>query len=141
MIAKNEDEYVNLALKLASDISALQNLRMSLRELMSKSPLCNGSNFIRGLELTYRHMWRRYCKGDVPSLKRMELLQQPVSTSDPSDKNSESTKVVNSSEGGPESVKANGFSLTQPPKLNILGFEENGGSLNHSSKQGMVGSS
>ncbi|KAG5126377.1 hypothetical protein JHK82_027212 [Glycine max] len=141
LIAKNEDEYVKLALKLASDISALQNLRMSLRELMSKSPLCDGAKFIRGLESTYRQMWRRYCKGDVPALKCMELLQQPVSSNNPSSKNSEPTRATNSSEGSPESVKANGFSSTQPPKLNFLNCEENGGSLNHSSKQGIVGSS
>ncbi|KAK7345311.1 hypothetical protein VNO77_15912 [Canavalia gladiata] len=141
LIAKNEDEYVNLALKLASDVSALQNLRMSLRELMSKSPLCDGANFTLGLESTYRQMWRRYCKGDVPSLKRLELLQQqPVSTSEPSIKNSEPARTLNSSEGSPESVKANGFNSTQPPKLNHS-CEENGGSLNHSSKRGMVGSS
>ncbi|KAG4996404.1 hypothetical protein AAZX31_10G070200 [Glycine max] len=141
LIAKNEDEYVKLALKLASDISALQNLRMSLRELMSKSPLCDGAKFILGLESTYRQMWHRYCKGDVPALKCMELLQQPVSSNNPSSKNSEPTRATNSSEGSPESVKANGFSSTQTPKLNFLNCEENGGSLNHSSKQGIVGSS
>lgn len=141
MIARNEDEYVKLALKLASDIPALQKLRVSLRELMSKSPLCDGAKFVLGLESTYRQMWRRYCKGDVPSLKRMELMQQPVSAGDPSNKNSEPTKVINSSEGSPGPVKANGFSSMQPSKLNIHICEENGGSLNHSSKQGIVGSS
>ncbi|KAJ1385767.1 Tetratricopeptide-like helical domain superfamily [Sesbania bispinosa] len=123
---QKKDEYVKLALKLASDISALQNLRMSLRELMSKSPLCDGAKFILGLESTYRHIWRRYCKGDVPSLKRMELLQQPVSNGDPSSTNSEPTRVINSSEGSPGSVKANGFNLMQPSKPNIHGCEENG---------------
>lgn len=136
MIAKDEDEYVKLALKLASDISALQNLRMSLRELMAKSPVCDGANFILGLESTYRQMWCRYCKGDVPSLKRMELLQQPISANE----KSEPTRVENSSEGSLGSVKSNGFNSTQPPQLNINGREENGGSLNHSSKHGAVGS-
>lgn len=135
MVAKNEDEYVKLAMKLASDIPALQNLRMSLRELMSKSPVCDGANFILGLESTYRNMWHRYCKGDVPSLKRMELLEQSGSV----DENSEPTRVVNVSEGSPGSVMANGFNSSQPPKLNINGCEENGVSLKFSSKQGVVG--
>ena len=135
MVAKNEDEYVKLAMKLASNIPALQNLRMSLRELMSKSPVCDGANFILGLESTYRNMWRRYCIGDVPSLKRMELLEQSGSA----DKNSEPTRVANVSEGSPGSVMANGFNSSQPPKLNINGCEENGGSLKFSSKQGVVG--
>ncbi|KAE9585369.1 putative protein O-GlcNAc transferase [Lupinus albus] len=115
LVARNEDEYVKLALELASDISALQNLRMSLRNLMSKSPVCDGANFILGLESTYRNMWRRYCKGDVPSLKRMELLEQPVAA-DPSIKNSDTT---NSRDDNPESVKTNGFNTMQSSKLNI----------------------
>lgn len=76
LVAKNEDEYVKVALQLASDINALSNLRMRLRGLMHKSPLCDGSKFIRGLESAYRNMWQRYCKGDVPSSRPMEQLQQ-----------------------------------------------------------------
>ncbi|TYK07429.1 putative UDP-N-acetylglucosamine--peptide N-acetylglucosaminyltransferase SPINDLY isoform X1 [Cucumis melo var. makuwa] len=76
LVAKNEEEYVKLALQLASDVTALSNLRMSLRNLMSKSPVCDGPNFILGLESTYRKMWHRYCKGDVPSLRRMESVQE-----------------------------------------------------------------
>ncbi|RDY11381.1 putative UDP-N-acetylglucosamine--peptide N-acetylglucosaminyltransferase SPINDLY, partial [Mucuna pruriens] len=127
LIARNEDEYVELAQQLASDISALQNLRMSLRDLMSKSPLCDGAKFILGLESTYRNMWHRYCRGDVPSLKRMELLQE-VATGD----------LSNKREDSPGSVKANGFNTMPVSKINIRSCEENGGSLNHSSssKQG-----
>ncbi|KAK6139894.1 hypothetical protein DH2020_026371 [Rehmannia glutinosa] len=75
LVAKNEDEYVELALQLASDITALSNLRMRLRDLMLKSPLCDGSKFAQGLESAYRNMWQRYCKNDVPSLRRMEIEQ------------------------------------------------------------------
>ncbi|KAF7804273.1 putative UDP-N-acetylglucosamine--peptide N-acetylglucosaminyltransferase SPINDLY [Senna tora] len=140
LIARNEDEYVQLAMQLASDISALQNLRMSLRELMSKSPLCDGANFTLGLESTYRTMWHRYCRGDVPSLKRMELSQQTIATGDPYHSTSETTGTTNSREGGPGNVKNNGFGpIIQPSKLNIRGSEENGGSLNHNSKQDKVG--
>jgi hypothetical protein len=59
---------------------------MSLRELMCTSPVCDGANFILGLNFTYRNMWRRYCT---------QLLELPVSN----DKNSEPTRVVNVSEG------------------------------------------
>ncbi|XP_074581727.1 putative UDP-N-acetylglucosamine--peptide N-acetylglucosaminyltransferase SPINDLY [Curcuma longa] len=81
LVAKTEEEYVKLALKLASDISALGELRMSLRELMSKSPICDGAKFARGLESTYRDMWRRYCRNDVPAIRHMESLrdQPPLS--------------------------------------------------------------
>ena len=109
MIARNEDEFVRLALQLASDVSELSQLRISLRELMSKSPLCDGENFVLGPESTYRNMWRRYCKGDVPFLERIELLEEPVPISDPSNNTSKPTRATNSREGGPGSVNANGF--------------------------------
>eukprot|EP00258_Populus_trichocarpa_P043777 XP_024459796.1 probable UDP-N-acetylglucosamine--peptide N-acetylglucosaminyltransferase SPINDLY [Populus trichocarpa] len=125
LVAKNEEEYVQLALQLASDISALSNLRMSLRELMSKSPVCDGPNFTLGLETTYRNMWHRYCKGDVPSLRRIELLQQQGIPEDVPIKNSDSTTITlsrdgppESRDGLPESVKANGFSAVSPPTVN-----------------------
>ncbi|KAM3239823.1 hypothetical protein ACQJBY_053485 [Aegilops geniculata] len=74
LVAKTEDEYVSLALELASDVSALEELRKSLRELMIKSPVCDGESFTRGLESAYRSMWHRYCDGDSPALRRLEVL-------------------------------------------------------------------
>lgn len=74
LVAKTEDEYVSLALDLASDVSALEELRKSLRELMIKSPVCDGESFTRGLESAYRSMWHRYCDGDSPALRRLEVL-------------------------------------------------------------------
>ena len=126
LVANNEDEYVQLALDLASDITALSNLRLDLRNLMSKSPLCNGSKFTLGLESAYRDMWKRYCKGDVPALKRMETLQQQQPHHEEvAVKLSDTTKTATSREsplGG--SVKANGFAL------NLSASEENGVQLN-----------
>ncbi|CAM0911619.1 unnamed protein product [Alopecurus aequalis] len=88
LVAKTEDEYVSLALDLASDVGALQELRMSLRDLMIKSPVCDGEGFTRGLESAYRTMWRRYCDGDSPALRRLELLaaDQPGSKKEDLDK-------------------------------------------------------
>ncbi|KAJ8428398.1 hypothetical protein Cgig2_029021 [Carnegiea gigantea] len=74
LVAETEDEYVEKAVELASDVEALSSLRMTLRDLMAKSPLCDGPNFTLGLEQAYRKMWYRYCQGDVPSLRRMETL-------------------------------------------------------------------
>ncbi|XP_044490348.1 probable UDP-N-acetylglucosamine--peptide N-acetylglucosaminyltransferase SPINDLY [Mangifera indica] len=119
LIAKNEDEYVQLALQLASDITALSNLRMSLRELMSKSPVCDGQNFILGLESTFRNMWHRYCKGDVPSLSRLKMLQQQVVSEEPGGK-------TFSSDTTSGSVKANGFNQTASTILMTSNSEENG---------------
>ncbi|KAK6147263.1 hypothetical protein DH2020_018175 [Rehmannia glutinosa] len=136
LVAKNEDEYVELALQLASDITALSNLRMRLRDLMLKSPLCDGSKFAQGLESAYRNMWQRYCKNDVPSLRRMEIEQlqsqqqlhsqqvipEEVAVSFPE------PKKVNISP-----IKANGFNLGQCSSLNTSRGEENGSLLNQNS--------
>ncbi|KAL3654612.1 hypothetical protein CASFOL_001597 [Castilleja foliolosa] len=118
LVAKNEDEYADMALQLASDITALSKLRMKLRDLMLKSPLCDGSKFTQGLESSYRNMWRRYCKDDVPSLRRMETeqlqyqhqlnsQQQVVPGEPPAAIFTDHKKVSNNT----SPVKANGFSL------------------------------
>ena len=69
---------MRLSVDLASDVTALSKLRMSLRDLMAGSPVCNGPSFAVALESAYRTMWRSYCKGEVPSLERMEKLQREV---------------------------------------------------------------
>jgi protein O-GlcNAc transferase len=132
LVAKDEDEYVQLALQLASDVTALSDLRASLRDLMSKSPVCDGANFIRSLESTYRKLWRRYCKGDVPSSRHIEMLQQSVVTQEPAIKISEQARITNSRESPPGSIKINGFSplTSSMPKVSTSTCEENGGPLN-----------
>ncbi|KAL3536079.1 hypothetical protein ACH5RR_004540 [Cinchona calisaya] len=146
LVAKNEDEYVQLAVKLAADVTALSNLRISLRDLMSKSPLCDGSKFTQGLESAYRNMWRRYCKNDMPSLRRMELLKQEqeqeqeqqlqqnshaqeVVPEKPAVQFSDSARISKSNDGRFVSVMANGFSLGQSSIINHpSSVEENGSS-------------
>ncbi|XP_039124737.1 probable UDP-N-acetylglucosamine--peptide N-acetylglucosaminyltransferase SPINDLY [Dioscorea cayenensis subsp. rotundata] len=108
LVAHTEDEYVRLAIQLASDIRALSELRMTLRELMSRSPVCNGAKFVNGLEYTYRKLWHRYCEGDVPSLRRMELLQPQRAPEDLSAPSSEPVVTVNSEENHHIHVKTNG---------------------------------
>lgn len=120
LIAKNEEEYVQLALELASDVTALSNLRMSLRELMAKAPVCDGPKYALGLESTYRNMWRRYCEGDVPSLRHVELLQPQAIY--------EESATIISTESSPGSIKANGFNLAPPSMRNLSPSEDNGGS-------------
>ena len=76
-MARTEDEYVQTAIQLASDVASLSDLRLGLRDLMLKSPVCDGSKFTAGLEVTYRRLWRRYCSGDPPpSLRNMQLREQ-----------------------------------------------------------------
>lgn len=135
LIAKNEDEYVQLALQLASDITALSTLRMSLRELMAKSPVCDGANFTLSLESTYRNMWERYCKGDVPSLRRIEMLQQQQGFCEESHaKNTEPNKVPKEESLG--TIKSNGFGPVPSSLMNSFTCEENGSQSNKSIESG-----
>ncbi|XWS56025.1 hypothetical protein CRYUN_Cryun09bG0050900 [Craigia yunnanensis] len=138
LIAKNEDEYVQLALQLASDVTALQNLRMSLRDLMSKSPVCDGQNFTSGLEATYRNMWHRYCNGDVPSLRYMEMLQKQGVPEELIIKTSEPERITILKDTSPGSVKSNGFNQVPLPMLNLTTCEENGSQLNQTTNSGKL---
>jgi len=61
LIAKTQDEYIKIAIDLASNISKLQSLRKSLRDKMSLSPICDAKRFTTNLEMCYRKMWIDWC--------------------------------------------------------------------------------
>ena len=61
LIAKTKDEYIAIAVNLASDIDKLQLLRKSLREKMERSPLTNAKLFTAHLENCYRTIWQDWC--------------------------------------------------------------------------------
>uniref|UniRef100_A0A1D1XCI1 Probable UDP-N-acetylglucosamine--peptide N-acetylglucosaminyltransferase SPINDLY n=2 Tax=Anthurium amnicola TaxID=1678845 RepID=A0A1D1XCI1_9ARAE len=128
LVAKTEEEYVQIAIRLASDITSLSDLRMDLRELMLKSPVCEGAKFTLGLETTYRNLWSRYCRGDVPSLKSLELSQQQAVSEKVPVKLSENTNSAVPGENHGITSNANGFSST--PAVDFLTLKENG-KLNH----------
>lgn len=92
-----------------------------------------------GLESTYRNMWHQYCKGDVPSLKRLQMLQQEAVSEEPAIKVPESTKITFSKDGSPGSVKPNGINQVAPSMLNLSNIEENGVQLNQTTNTGKLG--
>ena len=57
LIAKNQDDYVNIAVELAGNIQKLSALRDGMRERMLASPLMNVERFTRNLEQGYEQMW------------------------------------------------------------------------------------
>lgn len=61
MIAGSGDEYVNAAVRLATDLKALAELRAGLRERMRGSPLCDPHRAARAVEAAYRAMWATWC--------------------------------------------------------------------------------
>ncbi len=64
-IAKDEDDYVNIAVKWANDLEALAKLRAGMREQVRSSPLTDGPRFARNLEKALRHMWVDWCEEKV----------------------------------------------------------------------------
>jgi len=61
LVATSDEDYVALAIFLASDTSNLEILRNNLRDRMRKSKLLDTKGFTRNLEGAYREMWHRWC--------------------------------------------------------------------------------
>ena len=56
-VATTEDEYVQKAVNLASDIEKLDTIRSSLRREVEKSPIMDHKGFVYELECIYKEMW------------------------------------------------------------------------------------
>ena len=61
LVAQDTDQYVRIAVDLASDLSRLSHLRATLRDRMQASPLMDAPRFARGVEAAFRDMWQRWC--------------------------------------------------------------------------------
>jgi predicted O-linked N-acetylglucosamine transferase (SPINDLY family) len=61
-IAHDEDEYVDLAKRLAHDPVALAETRALLRDQVQASALMDAPGFTRELEQAYRDCWVRWCR-------------------------------------------------------------------------------
>jgi predicted O-linked N-acetylglucosamine transferase (SPINDLY family) len=61
LAARDEDEYVQLAVEWSRDRSRLSQIRATLRDRMLASPLCDAARFARNIEHAYRSMWQSWC--------------------------------------------------------------------------------
>jgi predicted O-linked N-acetylglucosamine transferase (SPINDLY family) len=57
----SEDQFVEIANRLAGDLQRLAELRATLRSRMKSSVLMDAPHFARQIEATYRAMWRDWC--------------------------------------------------------------------------------
>ncbi len=65
LVASSVEQYIEIAAKLAHDTPRLAELRASLRERMSASPILDHRQFTRNLEAAYRQMWLDWCQRPV----------------------------------------------------------------------------
>jgi predicted O-linked N-acetylglucosamine transferase (SPINDLY family) len=61
LVALSEEDYVRIAVRLASDLPRLDELRATLRSRMEASALMDASRFVRQVEAAYRAMWQEWC--------------------------------------------------------------------------------
>lgn len=61
LTATGSEQYVDIAVQLASDLEKLGAIRHGLRERMQNSPLMDYPGFTRQLEERYREIWRQWC--------------------------------------------------------------------------------
>jgi protein O-GlcNAc transferase len=61
LAAKAPDEYIDIAVTLAGNLSELRDLRENLRSMMMRSSLMNAERFVGNLENCYRGMWKEWC--------------------------------------------------------------------------------
>jgi len=57
-----KEEFIEIAVKLAGDLSRLKELRSTLRQRMERSPLMDAQQFARSIEAAYRDMWQSWCE-------------------------------------------------------------------------------
>ena len=84
-IAKDEQDYIDIAVKWANDLDGLAKLRAGMREHVSKTPLVDGPRFAKNLEIALRHMWSEWCDAK-------EAANKPKEVSKPKPKKSKKRK-------------------------------------------------
>ena len=60
-VAKNDNDYIEKSILLASDLFKLKKIRNSLRSEIENSYVKNPKRFTAQLEKTYKEMWDNYC--------------------------------------------------------------------------------
>lgn len=61
LVARDADDFVRIAITLATDLPRLATLRATLRAEMERSVLMDAPRFARGVEKAFRTAWRQWC--------------------------------------------------------------------------------
>ena len=63
LVARDVEQYLQIAHGLATDLPRLRELRATMRQRMQDSPLMNVRQFTADFEAALRAMWREWCRG------------------------------------------------------------------------------
>jgi predicted O-linked N-acetylglucosamine transferase (SPINDLY family) len=63
LIAETPEQYVQIAVQLATDLKRLAAMRSGLRRRMETSPLMDGRTYAADVEAAFRSMWQTWCGG------------------------------------------------------------------------------
>jgi predicted O-linked N-acetylglucosamine transferase (SPINDLY family) len=61
LVTEDSEQFVQIAISLATDLGRLSGLRSNLRQRMRTSPLTDAPRFSRDIEAAYREIWRGWC--------------------------------------------------------------------------------
>jgi len=78
-IAASMEDYLKIAVTLASDPARLKDLRRSLRPRLASSSLCDGRAFARKIEAAYGTMWQHWCERTSKTLGT-ERIESSISS-------------------------------------------------------------
>ncbi|MES1956500.1 sulfotransferase [Salinisphaera hydrothermalis EPR70] len=66
LVTSNWDEYQTRVIELAEDLDNLATIRRLLRDVLLRSPVCDGERFAQHFTTAMRAIWTRYCDDKPP---------------------------------------------------------------------------
>jgi len=64
-VAETKEAYLQKAVKLATNLDTLQELRAGMRKQITASPIYDAKRFAAEMESIYRGIWRGWCRGET----------------------------------------------------------------------------
>ena len=60
--AWSDEDFVKINVELADDLTRLSELRKTLRQHLTDSPIMDGPRFAQDVEAAYRNLWREWIR-------------------------------------------------------------------------------
>lgn len=79
LVADSSEEYVAIAVSLATDTGQLNRLRTMLRDMMRQSTLLDTTEYVKNLETAYRSMWQAWCSKQSGKIESREAVRNTES--------------------------------------------------------------